>query len=350
MAHRRIPALIGVAALVAFGVVAGPLGEAAAGAAVPATTAASTLSLVAASTVKTSNGQSWDLAVSWVEVSASFPASVYVQIERTVTSPDAGYEAHSWSIPVKTNSLTFSSSTGKGSLNPGSETSPLASIDLAFDASSHQAVSCSSGSATRYTGTLTGKLTLVTGLSGGGTIGSSAMKFVANSPEVEVDSGCVPKPTAQPCAAGTDFDAIGASSAPGVVAISSGTGSTEQIAVVRQTDLSAPSGAVRSDQAGLTKAPAPTYSASTKKVSVTTSSSGIVTGSATLSGGKQSTSKSTCKSGGVTYTLTDLSDPSATYASPSGKALAAHTSLTGVFSAPAKIADAEYDVTTRTKT
>ena len=81
-------------------------------------------------------------------------------------------------------------------------------------------------------------------------------------------------------------------------------------------------------------------------LSVSTTSSGIVTGSATLSGGKPKTVSYPCSYGGKSYTLTETDDMTANYASPAGEAITGHTSLTGNLAAPSSAKDATYVVTT----
>jgi hypothetical protein len=69
-----------------------------------------------------------------------------------------------------------------------------------------------------------------------------------------------------------------------------------------------------------------------------------VTGSATLKGGKITSVKTTCTLSGKKYDLTLTGSTDATYASPSGKSLTAHTSLTGNLTAPASSKTGAYEV------
>ena len=77
----------------------------------------------------------------------------------------------------------FNTSTGVGTVKGGSATVSVATIDLTFKATAHQAGNCSSGSETIYTGTLTGEAELVTGLTGGGTVGGKSAKLTGGSPK-----------------------------------------------------------------------------------------------------------------------------------------------------------------------
>jgi hypothetical protein len=295
----------------------------------PAATATVTLGNDGAA-VKTSNGQSWTLIVG----DSSTADTLTIGIVRTVTAGGS--------------SLAFNKSTGDGTVTGGSTTSPLATVGLTFTATSHKAASCSSGSETIYTGTLSGEAKLVTGLTGGGTVGGSSLTFTAkgSSPEVLVDSGCVPPEDG--CTAATLF----ISGATGATTEAAGFAGTESgkkfnfVSVTRKVTLTSPKGAYRIDTALDLATSAPSWNPKTDVLSVSTTSSGIVTGSATLSGGKPKTVSYPCSYGGKSYTITETDDMTANYASPAGEAITGHTSLTGNLAAPSSAKDATYVVTT----
>ncbi|MGD0085357.1 MAG: hypothetical protein ABSD78_19535 [Acidimicrobiales bacterium] len=152
----------------------------------------STLSLGNAGTsVKTSNGVTWTLVVGWDQVESTEPPNLSVGLERTDSTGGTGYEFHDWSFVVTTATLKFDSTTGAGTLNSGTQASPIATVDLAFRATSSKKATCSSGSKTIYSGTLTGKVSLVTSLTGGGTVKDASPSFKTARPEITVDSSCV---------------------------------------------------------------------------------------------------------------------------------------------------------------
>ena len=294
--------------------------------------------------VKTSNGQSWTLSVA----DSSTPDALTIGLVRTVTAGGSGAEEHIWYFDSPASSLAFSTSTGVGTVTGGSSTSPLATVALTFKATSHKAASCSSGSETIYTGTLSGEAELVTGLTGGGTVGGSSVAFTAkgSSPEVLVDSGCVPPEN--DCTAATVFS----SGATGATTEAGGFAGTESgkkfnfVSVARKVTLTSPKGAYRIDTALDLNTSPPSWNPKTDVLSVSTTSSGIVTGSATLSGGKPKTVSYPCSYAGKSYTITETEDTTANYASPAGEAITGHTSLTGNLAAPASAKDATYVVTT----
>jgi hypothetical protein len=280
----------------------------------------------AAAAVKTANGQSWDMSVS----DTAIASSLTIGISRAVTAGGKGSEEHEWTFVVPPSALTFDTATGVGALKGGSATSPVATIDLNFKATSHKAATCTSGSETVYTGTLSGEAEVVTGLTGGGTVGGKSVTFnvKGSAPDLMVDSDCVP--AIDECLSETTFT----SSTTGTKTEAGGLDGTENgvkfdfVLVARKTTLSSPKGAYRTDGAEVDTSP-PTWNAKTGVLSVTASSAGIVTGSATMSGGTDKTSTFPCSYGGKSYTMHVTSNTTANYSSPAGKAITGHTSLTG---------------------
>jgi 3D (Asp-Asp-Asp) domain-containing protein len=310
-------------------------GAAASAASRPMTTPPPTVSLsLDGATVKTANGQSWLLTIA----AQTGTSEMMIELARTVAP--SGEELHSWSFPVKAGTFKFSTSSGDGTVDPGSQTSPTAKVDLTFKATAHSAGACSSGSETIYTGTLTGEAELVTGLTAGGTVGGSSVSFTAkgSTPTVAVDNDCIPAST-ETCVASIVWGDNGGAEPAVVVDGISGTITGKKVDLVevsKDTDLTSPKGADRTDLAVENAAPA-VWTASTKTLSVTTPADGLVTGSVTLKVGKESTESVPCSNGTKKYTETLSADQSATWTSPAGKAITAHTSLTGNLVAPTSL-------------
>jgi hypothetical protein len=302
------------------------------------------MSLSGGTSVTTSDGVPWTLGVSW-DGSGATPI-LGIGLIRTISTGGTGYELHVWSFQVTAATLKFNATTGVGKLNIASQAKPVAKVDLKFKETSSTPATCASGSETIYSGTLNGKVSLVTGLTGGGTVGGSALNFTVGTPEIIVDSSCLPPP-ANEClglsgfVSGTDTTStLGAGFWGTIEGVTD-----DSVDIETQTALSAPANATRLDAAEQDAA-APTYDSKTKVLSVTTSTSGFVTGSATLSGGTTSTTTSTCSFGAKTYTLTATSDSDANYASPAGKAISAKTSLSGTMTVPDSTGVASYEIVT----
>ena len=303
----------------------------------PSATTAS-VTVAGSTTVKTSNGQSWTLSVA----DSNNASGLAIGLTRTVSTGGKGAEEHVWGFKSKASSLTFSKTSGDGTIKGGSSTGKVATVSLTFKSTSHKAGTCSSGSETIYTGTLSGEAKLITGLTGGGTVGG---KSVTLKGEATVDSDCVVN--TNDCIASTLFDS-GASGGPiQAVGLSEPTaGKTfDFVSVLRELALTSPKGATRSDIA-LVQAPLATWNPKTGVLSVTSTSAGIVTGSATLSGGTSKTSSFPCTYAGKKYTIKNTENFTAKYASPAGKAITGHTSLGGALVAPSSAKDAEFIIST----
>jgi hypothetical protein len=280
-----------------------------------------------AATVKTTNGVSWTLSVS------SSSDQVTVELARKASSSPVAFEIHGWTFPVTSGGLTFSAATGTGTINPGAQTSPVATVDVTFQSTASKVVAgaCTTGSETKYTGTLTGSVELVTGITGGGTVSSSSFNARSSHPTVTVYKDCVAPSKCFPSSTGFDEDPSPLANpsllAQGASGRFSGK-SEDQVSIAEETTLTKPSGADRIDESLVQAAPA-TWTASTKTLVVTTEPSGLITGSVTISGGKKSSTSLPCTKAGksVENVLTFYSG--ASWASGAGQALTAHDKLGG---------------------
>ena len=253
MAHqgllKRFTRSAGIGALaVSALVIVSPVAGAASAAPVSHLRTAATLQLNGLANVKTSNGVKWDFDVSWDDAFTSGgTASLGLDLERLVASSGAsGFEFHSWSTSVKSSTLTWNGKTA--SLNIGTEASPLATAVVTFHETSSKKVTCTSGKETDYSGTMSGKATLVTGLSGGGTVSASSW----TKAELSVDSGCL-TPLTNPCVpeliAGAGFGGTGPSVLAG--SLSEGSAPENVVGLTLSTTLTAPKGATRQSVAAM---------------------------------------------------------------------------------------------------
>lgn len=299
-----------------------------------ASAAADTYSLSSGPVALAAGGHTWDLSVDFQSgASTSIPATLDVQITRAAGKGQL--EDHAWAFDVPNSALSVSG--GDATLNPGSSVSPFASVDVAFTDTSSKPMSCIAGSGTVYTGTLKGTVTIKTGFKPTGTLGGSGLSFAAPD-TLEAMSGCVPP---APCSSSW-LSPRGTVSAAGDTFGGPGDEKTTTL-VARTTALS--STVTRLDGAVMST-PNPKFSGGT--LHIKTSSSGIITGSATLSGGtKEPTEKLACVTPtGKKYTEheTDYADPA--FKSPAG--IAAHTLLTGTLKTE-KSGEGFFTVSTFTK-
>jgi hypothetical protein len=272
------------------------------------------------------NGRTWGVQV-LVNGGSAGPASVTLNI---TTAIHGGKEVHGWSFqPVPGRDLTVKRSAGVASVKTHSDLSPIAALSLSFAAASHHKEACAFGAGTVLTGTLKGSVTLATGLKGL-KISRRSLSF-GRSNTLTVGQACVP-PT--PCvlsawagplevATGAIHAAGGAAGRPGHL--------TYFVSVFRTLVLNmiGPShtvGVQRGDTA-LMKSAAPKFS--NGSLTVTSSKSGLVTGSAMLSHGTVETIPDTCTLLGIKYAETTTDYVSTSFASPHGDQFEAHTLLTG---------------------
>jgi hypothetical protein len=276
-------------------------------------------------------GHTWDLTVSLRGGNTSAPVTTGIEIE---TSHLSGNEIHNWGMEMPAADFTVNSSTGAASIDSHSGLSPVASLALTFKATSHTKGTCSSGTETDYSGTLTGSVTLTTGLKGLKLSDTHATFSKPNT--LMVSDGCVP-PTA--CLFSTWAGGFGSNPA---IPIASGImagkpGKPVQFADTGRTvTLPAPANATRQDLGDI-QAPAPVFNASAKTLSVKSSSSGIVTGSALLSKTTLTSSGTKpCSVDGTKYTMSFSDYSAASFASPPGGQFEAHTILSGTLKVTAK--------------
>lgn len=310
-------------------------GSAAAGSSVP--TLSSVVLAGDSTPVTLADGQTWDLSVGWFSVSSSLE----LVLGHTVTTGGEGAEIHGWTVPVPSSVFSLDSTTGGATLDTGTHTSPLATVDVTFTATKTTDDPCVSGTETTYSGTLTGTVQLDTGLAGAGTVGGTGLSLGTTTPSVTVDDGCIV--AAPPCQTEALWDSGAKTTVPTAVGVDvNGTGYTE---VYQGTSLGSLVGAERVDEA-LVDSSAPVWDATTTTLSVSSSSAGIVTGTATLSGGKAKALKASCSLNGKKHKETTVTDLNATYASATGAPLTAHMTLTGPLTVPSPAKPAGFSVLT----
>jgi hypothetical protein len=296
---------IGALAVSALVIVAPVAGTASAAPVVHVRTAP-TLDLNGLASVKTSNGVKWEFDVTWDDAFSS--VSLGIDLERTVSSSGSttGFEFHSWSIPVKASTLSWNGKTAK--LNAGTQASPVATAAVTFQKTSSKKVTCTSGKETMYGGTMSGKVTLVTGLSGGGKVSATTW----SKAELTVDSACL-TPLTNPCV--PEFIAGSGFAGTTVIAGSLSLGGPADNIVGLSSDatLAAPKGAHRQSIAVLIDHGTKVY-AKYSGGKMQLFSTGFVAGSGTLSGGSpKKIVDPKCSYKGKKYTTTTIEDFSANY-------------------------------------
>jgi hypothetical protein len=268
-------------------------------------------------------GHKWafDLAID------AFGGPAFNSVGFGISTPHlGGTESHGWGGHLGAGGLSVSSAAVM-KVSSGSSLSPVASLKLTFSPTSHKMVNadCISGSELVYTGTLKGSVSLATGLKGLKLSGTHLSFKGTNT--LTVLQNC----DLAPC---TLSSWSSSTNAPGNAATAGGNSlaypgrrAFSTAYVVTGVTVSKAKGIFRIDTFEVTDAKAPRFDRSSKSLSVT--SSGLVTGTATLAHGKPGSpiQHKTCKEDGKEYTETGSLYLKARY-QPS-KPFEAHTILSG---------------------
>lgn len=274
-------------------------------------------------TLHTSNHQLWNFGL-WSALNGIGGSSA---LTMTLTRAAAGgTEAHHWNVPLGSNRLTFNSRTKRGTLKTPASTAPLTTVNMMFVATSHRALHCYKGSETLYKGNLTGRATLITHLTGGGTVGGQHVAFKSGTTMLTADRGCFnPLPTGHVC---TNSESFSDSAARGVSVLGFASGATRYVEVSRSVSMAKPQ-AVRTDSVTRRPSSAPTINKAAKTLHVP-ASSGVITGSGKIVANALKSSSSPCTLKGVRHTQVQAFPASSThFVNTAGHPLVGHTSLTG---------------------
>ncbi len=288
-------------------------------------------------TVHTSNGKAWTFNFSTFQEGKH--ADLTAEITR-VTRP--GTENHSWDVPITRSVITFNAKTGHGTVKTPQGTAPLITLNLGFTTTSRHKVKCASGSETNYGGNLSGQATLNTHLKGGGTVGGKHVSFKAGGTVLTVDNGCVQSfPQNNQCEKSVFLD--GGSGHNSVFGFAGG--ASRILEISHNVAIAHPAGATRSDSASVRPGSAPVFKRATKTVLVSSTKTGLVTGSGRIVAKSQSQSSGTCRLNGNKHTRVQYLSNNGHFTNTTGHPLVGHTILTGRITL-ANGGSASYDVVT----
>lgn len=289
-------------------------------------------------TVHTSNGKAWQFGLSTSQLGPTDQLDLHL-----TRSAAGGAESHYWTVPSTSPLVTFNQATGQGTLKTPSSTAALTTVNMTFKATRHHNASCISGSETVYVGNLTGRATLITHMTGGGTVGGQHLAFTAGTTSLYADNGCIPSfPTNNQCFKSASYSA----SSPNARSLFGyGGGSSSFIQVSHNVSITNPAGTTREDTASATSASAPVFDKTAKSMKVTGSTSGLVTGSGRIVASKLSHSTRSCKLAGKTYTEDQFISSGAKFTNTTGHPIVGHTILTGRLTI-ASGGNADFDVET----
>jgi hypothetical protein len=245
------------------------------------------------------------------------------------TSVLGGTEEHFWvaRLPLAAKDFTLGVG-GRAVLSTRTALAPVAKFSLTFKPTSHAKASCTTGSGTDYSGSVSGSVSLTTGLHG---VKVSKKLTFAKTNSLSVESQCV---APLPCDDGGWVGGNPKSILAGGVLV--GTPGRQRAGVtVEDTGVkTASTDLVRTDGGYVLGTAKPVFSAKAKTLTITGKSSGLVTGDAIISHAtlEGPTSHVTCFIGKQKYAETEQIYVGTFTASPKFEA---HTLLTGEITVPA---------------
>jgi hypothetical protein len=305
------PIMLGGAAVLALASLGTATAASAASAVVPARAPA--ISLTSAAAKFTVGGHTWFLTVGDLNPSVNITISTAHEFDAWIFSSASAA------------TLKVNKKTGNATFNAHNSLAPIAFFNLTFTATSRSKVPCRSGSETDFTGRLAGSVTLVANHKG--------LKFKSAHARfslslLSIDNGCVLRPRTgpTPCFAGF-WDAgttVGASgSAPGLPARR-----TFSVGITKIVELTSPANTLL-DMEVFGTAKKPVFDSKKKKLRVSASGSGGITGSAILTATQRPTSTSSrCAMNGKPYKAHDV-NYLGSYISPKGGQFQARSILAG---------------------
>jgi hypothetical protein len=258
---------------------------------------------------------------------------------------------HSWNFKLTTSSISYSSSTGKGTVTTATKqlgSFGLIKLTLTRTASATRVRGCTSGSETRTPISVKGILHFVPG-GKWGTFGNSTASFTFPAGStVLLDTGCTRASSTPFCFSATTWSSqpapiknrsgtvIGSQSVSGAKNFVAGK-AVGSVAGSRTVSLSSPAQAARSDFLSA-PAPVPTgpTSSSPYTESAATKSGTVATGSAKVkdTAAPATFNVGTCKKSSGTGTQKVKSYPKPLYSTPSTNKLTLHSSIGGNISVP----------------
>jgi hypothetical protein len=305
---------------------------------VKAATAAKVYELTSGSASFKSGGHTWQLVVSVLGGSAggTNEVSFYISAPRL-----GGTELHEWDTSTLAPAKDFSvTSSGRATLNTGTFMSPVATFSLKFAPSSHASEVCTSGKGTVYSGVMSGKVSVKTGLDGVSVSGKLSFKRT----ELIASQTCV-----QPIPCFLNGWVVGTQK--GVLVEGYQTrisGKTESYVLAGKFNAKTASKVLQRVDDAFIAAPTPVFNAKTKSLTISATKAGIVTGAGVIAHAVEpiKPQKGSCSIGSQKYTETETFYDAGKFTA--SKAFVAHTLLTGNLAAP-KTGTGEFEIVTLKK-
>jgi hypothetical protein len=250
----------------------------------------------------------------------------FSDLRSTAIGIDTGHENDQWTFNSSPSLLTVNQRTGDATFNAHNSFAPVAFVTLKFTTTKRHKASCTSGSETDFSGSVSGSLTLIANR--GLTFKSAHAQFTGGS--LSIDHGCVPPTAPLPCGPG-----IWSIGSPTVNASGTASGLPGQrtfvASVFEHVHLKTPKGATI-DIGVAASSNKPVFNSTKKTLQV--SARGLISGSALFkASGPPAVSTSNCVQGGNHFKARDAFF-SATFASPRGGEFQTRSIVAGLLKAP----------------
>jgi hypothetical protein len=239
-----------------------------------------------------------------------------------------GHETDDWTFNLTRSILTVNQRTGDATLNSRSSFAPVAFAKLKFTTNKRQKASCTKGSETIFSGSVSGSLTLIANHKGL-KFQSAHVRFTGGL--VSIDHGCITRIPPSPCAPGVWNNGSPTVNASGTAQALPGERTTFVASIFETINLKAPTGATVNIGVAASENK-PVFNSTKKTLQV--SARGVISGAALITAsGPPAVNSFPCVLGGKHFKARDVTY-TAKFASPKGSQFQARSIVVGLLRAP----------------
>jgi len=239
-----------------------------------------------------------------------------------------GHETDSWDFNLARSILTVNQRTGDATLNSRNSFSPVAFVKLKFTTTKRRKASCTSGSETNFSGSVSGSLTLIANHRGL-KFHSAHARFTGGS--ISIDHDCITRTPPSLCAPGVWNIGSRTVNVAGTAQALPGERTTFVASIFETVNLKAPAGAMMNIGV-FGSSGKPVFNSSKKTLQV--SARGVISGAALMkASGPPAVNSFPCVLGGKHFKARDVTY-TASFASPKGRQFQARSIVAGLLKAP----------------
>lgn len=239
-----------------------------------------------------------------------------------------GHETDGWDFNLARSILSVNQRTGDATLNSRNSFAPVAFVKLKFTTTKRRKASCTSGSETNFSGSVSGSLTLIANHRGL-KFQSARARFTGGS--ISIDHDCIMRTPPSLCAPGTWGIGSPTVNVAGTAQAQPGQRTTFVASIFETVNLKAPAGAMHNiGVSGSSSKPVFNSSKRTLRLSAR----GVISGAALMkASGRPAVNSFPCVLGGKHFKASDVIY-TARFASPKGRQFQARSIVAGLLKAP----------------